>query len=106
LTLTGVAVEKVHFPQNSQKLGDRKCLEKRESCLSGILTQSLSDHFREIEFFNTHRRLHSFRIGHSYSSSVPIEEAASRWDSSRAGDGWAPDLKVKAYRSTYPHAGS
>jgi hypothetical protein len=27
MALTGVAVEKVQFPPNSQKLGDTKCLE-------------------------------------------------------------------------------
>jgi hypothetical protein len=32
LTKTGVGVEKVHFPQNIQNWGDRKCLGKlRES---------------------------------------------------------------------------
>jgi len=32
LVITGVAVEKVHFSQNNEDLGDRKCLGKpRES---------------------------------------------------------------------------
>jgi hypothetical protein len=35
LTLTGVAVEKVHFLQNSEKLGDRKCLGKRRKSFVG-----------------------------------------------------------------------
>jgi hypothetical protein len=28
LMQTGVAVEEVHFPENNQNLGDRKCLRK------------------------------------------------------------------------------
>jgi hypothetical protein len=33
--LSGVAVEKLHFPQNSQNLGDRKCLGKPRTSFVG-----------------------------------------------------------------------
>jgi hypothetical protein len=33
--LSGVAVEKLHFPQNSQKLGDRKYLGKPRTSFVG-----------------------------------------------------------------------
>jgi hypothetical protein len=33
--LTGVAVEKVDFPQNNEKMGDRKCLRKWRSSFVG-----------------------------------------------------------------------
>jgi hypothetical protein len=33
---TGVGVEKVHFPQNSQNLGDRKCLGKPRKSFVGL----------------------------------------------------------------------
>jgi hypothetical protein len=35
LTKTGVAVEKVHFLQNSEKLGDRECIGKRRTSFVG-----------------------------------------------------------------------
>jgi|SRR5436190_18496950 len=34
-TKTGVGVEKVHFPQNSENLGDRKCLGKSRKSFVG-----------------------------------------------------------------------
>jgi hypothetical protein len=36
LTLSGVGVEKVHFPQNSKYLGDRKCLGKLRKSFAGL----------------------------------------------------------------------
>ena len=36
MTLTGVAVEKVHFLQNSQNLGDGKCLGKPRKSFVGL----------------------------------------------------------------------
>jgi hypothetical protein len=36
MTKTGVGVEKVHFPQNSQNLGDRKCLGKPRKSFVGL----------------------------------------------------------------------
>jgi hypothetical protein len=35
MLLTGVGVEKVHLPQNSQNLGDRKCLGKLRKSFVG-----------------------------------------------------------------------
>jgi hypothetical protein len=35
LTLSGVAVEKLHFRQNSENLGDRKCLGKPRTSFLG-----------------------------------------------------------------------
>jgi len=48
-----VGDEKVQFNQNSEKLGDRKCLENRESRLWRILAQSFFSHFRMFEFLNS-----------------------------------------------------
>jgi hypothetical protein len=36
LTQLGVGVEKVHFPQNSQNLGDGKCLRKPRKSFVGL----------------------------------------------------------------------
>jgi hypothetical protein len=36
LAKSGVGVEKVHFPQNSQNLGDRKCLGKLRKSFVGL----------------------------------------------------------------------
>ena len=54
-----MGVEKVHFLQNSQDLGDGKCLEKPRKSFVGFLAQSFFGHFLVSEFFNSHRRLHS-----------------------------------------------
>jgi hypothetical protein len=35
LSQSGVGVEKVHFPQNKQNLGDRKCLGKLRKSFAG-----------------------------------------------------------------------
>jgi hypothetical protein len=35
VVVTSVGVEKVHFPQNSQNLGDRKCLGKLRKSFVG-----------------------------------------------------------------------
>jgi hypothetical protein len=42
-----VAVEEGRFSQNSQNLGEGKCLPE------GFLTQSFSEHFSASEFFQT-----------------------------------------------------
>jgi hypothetical protein len=55
LLLTGVAVEKLHFPQNSEKLGDRKCPGKLRESFVGLPSAKFFAQFSEIDFFNTHR---------------------------------------------------
>jgi hypothetical protein len=61
VSLSGVAVEKVHFFKTARKFGNRKCLSNwRKSSIGrpdGILFLRIS---RE-EFFNSHRREHGKR---------------------------------------------
>jgi hypothetical protein len=49
-----VAVEKLHFPQNNEKLGDRKCLGKRRKSFVGHPDAILFREFHGTEFFNSH----------------------------------------------------
>src|ERR1700722_2360742 len=51
-----VGVEKVHFPRNTEKMGDRKCLRKPRKSFVGFLTRSYFREFRGKEFFQ-HPRL-------------------------------------------------
>jgi hypothetical protein len=79
-----VGVENSIFLKTTAKCG-QKMSQKRERRLWGILTQSLSDHFREIEFFNTHACLRQLSgVIHQISSSrasismicLPVFQAA------------------------------
>jgi hypothetical protein len=51
LALSGVSVEKVRFSQNSQNLGDRKCLRKRRKSFVELPdAKFFSEHFAETSF--------------------------------------------------------
>jgi hypothetical protein len=63
-----VAVEEGRFSQNSQNLGEGKCLPE------GFLTQSFSEHFSASEFFQT-----ATPDGNSYAfANTPFEELLPR----------------------------
>jgi hypothetical protein len=55
LLLTGVAVEKLRFPRNSENLEDRKCLGKSRMSFIGRPDAILFGEFCGKEFFNSHR---------------------------------------------------
>ena len=63
LVISPVTVEKVHFSQNGQNFGDRKCPRKPRSSFVGPLTQSFFERFPESEFFNSHEILRQVLIG-------------------------------------------
>src|ERR1035441_2484468 len=51
LLITGMAVEKLHFRQNSEKLGDRKCLGKPRKSFVGLpKCKVFSAIFRRVSF--------------------------------------------------------
>jgi hypothetical protein len=49
-----VGVEKLHFRQNSENLGDRKCLGKPRTSFVGHPSAKFFSHFLMSEFFNSH----------------------------------------------------
>ena len=53
-----MGVEKLHFPHNSEKLGDRKCLGKRRKSFVRHPDAILFREFHGTEFFNSHSPLH------------------------------------------------
>jgi len=59
LTKYRVGVEKVHFSQNNQSFGDRKCLEKLSKLFVGLPGVILFCEFCRKELFNAHSRFDS-----------------------------------------------
>jgi hypothetical protein len=57
-----VAVEKLHFRQNSENLGDTKCPGKPGTSFVGLSIAKFFSQFSVNEFFNSHRQLHQLSL--------------------------------------------
>jgi hypothetical protein len=64
LSLTGVAVEKLHFPRNGKILGDRKCLGKRRSSFVGHPSAVLFLRISQIGVFQQPQAITLINPGH------------------------------------------
>jgi hypothetical protein len=78
LARTGVAVEKLDFPENRPNPGDQKCIGEARKSILGILTQSFSTVFYEVSFSTATGNIVTYRLESGYSARLLVWKRITR----------------------------